>query len=271
MTEDLYWQELTPAQQEQAAVLGYTQVLWDEAQNGDYDITDNATPSESAGQDDDYPVVGGTATATDSAAADDDLEDDEGDNFAVDLMAAICFLMVGVLNWLRERQVFHIWMVQGGVFGILAALCMNWSDFASLLLQTVSVHCFLLEAVFMLKLRATLRPVEGLETMSYALWGADLLYAAGAIIQVVLVYWLHVDGEASDETSLAYCEVFASWFWFFTAVIYTKNNMALANKRIQEDAMAPTLTIERRHPNGEKYTIRPAALQLRQRHSVVLT
>ena len=171
-----------------------------------------------------------------------------------------------------------MWMVQGGVFGILSALMMAFSDFASLLLQTVSVHCFLIQAFFMLKIRKTIRPIEGMQYLSRALWGADLFFAAGAFTQVILVYWLHGDGEAYYNVNLAKGEVVAAWFWFFTGVLYTTNTMFLANRSLVQDfgadgesVVSRTLTITRQHPNGESYTIRPAAIQLRSKAEFPVT
>lgn len=290
-TEDLYWEDLTPDQQAQAGVLGYTQKLWDQAEDENWDIVtgeqgdddeegDDAEYDDDEEDDDEYSV---------DAPADDDEDplvrlgyvEDDAESEAITLFfASFCFMVAGVMNWIREKQVFHMWMVQGGVFGVLAALTMGFSDFASLLLQTVSVHCFLLQSVFMLRLRKTIRPVEGLENISKALWCADILFCAGAFLQVVMVYWLHGDSNAYYDLGLGYIEVMAAWFWFFTAAIYTMNTLALVNKSIHEEdntdnqsQVSRTLTITRQHPNGESYTIRPAAIQLRNKpcHDVVLT
>ncbi|CAB9528893.1 expressed unknown protein [Seminavis robusta] len=287
LTEDLSWDNLTQAQQVQASILGYNEALWNEAQDGDYDsytgrdvvpAANTETDPERAndGRDDDYPVVNANKVASDSSNDDEFMKIGDMDietNAVLLFFAALSFLIVGIISWLRERQVFHIWMVQGGVWGILSALTMGFSSFASLLLQTVSVHCFLLESVFMLKLRATIRPVEGSERMTYALWGADVSYAIGAVIQVALVYVLHLDSDAYYDVGVGYAEVFAAWFWFIAAVIYSYHTMSVANKGIEEDSATRTLTIQRQHANGDTYTIRPAAIQLRNmaNHPVVLT
>ena len=276
----LKWMDLTVPQQEQAQILGYTPDLWDTAQSGDYNMVTGkplgdippppapmATVPESMRPSKQQPQV---YDDDDSQAALDALDSIEVESNGVTLFFAyLCMMMVGILNWLRQRQVHHMWMIQGGVFGILSTLMLSFSDFAALLLQTVAVHCFLLQAFFMVKLRKTIRPVAGMESLSIALWGADIMFAAGAFTQVVLVYWLHADGEAYYDVNLAKGEVVAAWFWFFTGVIYTINTMFLANQSLvfddDESVISRTLTITRQHPNGDSYTIRPAAIQLRPR------
>jgi len=279
-TEDLYWADLTPPQQQQAGVLGYTQALWDQAEDEEYDITGGDQGDDQQEEGDDQQDEDEDDQYDEPQDDDQDplvrlgyVEDDAESEAITLFFAAFCFMVAGVMNWIRERQVFHMWMVQGGVFGVLAALTMGFSDFAFLLLQTVSAHCFLLQSIFMLRLRKTIRPVEGLENFSRALWGADILFCAGAFLQVVQVYCLHADSDAYYAVGLGYCEVLAAWCWFFTASIYTMNTLALVNKRIEEDSHSRTLTIQRQHPNGDSYTIRPAAIQLREKpcHDVVLT
>jgi len=277
----LHWRELTPPQQEQAGILGYTPELWNTAQSRDYNmitgmpleskkvvsVPTDARPLAPMT----IPTVNIPVNSPDHAKFVDSIDEEieAESNVWLLFFASSCMLLVGVLNWLRERQVYHIWMVQGGVFGILGAITLEFSDFAALLLQTVSTHCFLIQAFFMIKLRQSIRPVTGMKGVFFALWGADVLFAIGALMQVILTYCLHADGDAYYSVGLAKGEVMAAWFWFFTGVVYTINTMILVNQSLGFDDGASvgsrTLTITRTHPNGESYTIRPAAIQLRNK------
>lgn len=194
-----------------------------------------------------------------------DIDDEQDDIVADQVMlffAAASFMAVGVMNFFRERQVFHIWMVQGGVFGILAALCMQASSFATLMLQTVSVHCFLIEAIFMLRARRTKDANNG---MQFAGWTADILFAMGAVMHVIMVYWQHGDDKAYASVRLAKTGVVSAWLWLICAGIQSYCTIvALAQRMEEQTIINQHHHSESLHPNGERYTIKPAAIQRRR-------
>lgn len=171
-------------------------------------------------------------------------------------LASSCMLAVGFLGWVREQQIFHIWMVQGALFGVLSALSMTISDFGTLILRTLSVHCFLVEAIFLLWLRSTLRPLEELKLLSYALWAADLFFAVGTIVQIALVYWLHFsDGEALYELNYADGDVFSSWCWGISAMLHLVGTVYLTTNQKVNRSIEESLLKEEENEDGERYSI----------------
>jgi len=148
----------------------------------------------------------------------------------VGIVAALCFLVVGVLNWSREEQVFHIWLVQGSVSMMLSIACTSFSETSSMLFRTLAFHCYLIEGAFMLRLRYSIRPLHGLQTLSYSLWAADCLFGSSTVVSVAVSYWQLFDADAKFALSLAFCKIVSAWLWLFAAVIYLLGALVLARK-----------------------------------------
>jgi hypothetical protein len=136
------------------------------------------------------------------------------------LVAALCFLVTGILNWIREQQVFHIWLVQGAICMILSALCTGWTEAGAVLFRALAFHCYLVEGAFMLRLRKNIRPLEGLETLSYALWAGDGLFGSASVVSIITAYWQIIDPNAAFDLNVARGDLLSAWLWLLASVIY---------------------------------------------------
>lgn len=151
------------------------------------------------------------------------------------LIASFCFFIFGALNWVRDEQVFHVCMVQGAFFMMISAVFVGVSEGYAVIFHSLAYHCFFLEGVYMLQLRKRIRPLAGLDTLALALWLADGLFGAGAVLDVVVDYWQFMDFSAEYDMNLASAKVLSAGLWFVSAIITFLSTIVLSRKRIFDD------------------------------------
>ncbi|CAB9522592.1 expressed unknown protein [Seminavis robusta] len=144
--------------------------------------------------------------------------------------ASFCFLVAGTVNWIREAQVFHIWLVQGSISMMLSAVCVGFSEGGAILFRALAYHCYLLEGAFMLKLRKSIRPIDGIETLSYALWVADGMFGSSSVVSIVTTYWQFIDADAAFDLNVALAQELSAWLWLLASFVYMLSPFILAWK-----------------------------------------
>jgi len=265
-SEHLHWNELTSYQRSQAELIGFNEQDWNDARGVSIETTSPESQQQAVQAI--IPVVAAptsaprapTSTAAPTKAPtsnekfdiqaysavylskDDYLEQESLMPlgimgipiwYVLSALASLFFVAVGAINWVREEQVFHIWLIQGSVCMILNAVCLNFSETGSIIFQTLGYHCFLIEGAYLLRLRKAIRPLDGLETMSYALWGADFMFGSSSLVSVLLSYWKYFDADAEYNLNVGYGGVFTSWLWMFTSIIYGLCTLVLSKKNVE--------------------------------------
>ena len=118
---------------------------------------------------------------------------------------------------------------------ILSAACVGFSEAYAAIFQSLAYHCYFLEGIYMLRLRKSIRPLDCLDTISYALWLADGLFGAGSVLGVVMGYWQFLSVDAEFDMNLASGKVLSAGLWLVSAMICMLSTYALSRKRIFED------------------------------------
>ena len=141
-------------------------------------------------------------------------------------------LLTGILNWIRDEQVFHVCMVQGAASMMLSAACVTFSDMGASVFRLLAYHCYLLEGFYMLRLRRQIQPLQGLDTLSYVLWMADSLFGVGSIIGVVLAYLEFFQPAAQFDLNVVCGRVVLSCFWVLSAALCLVCTIVLSRKQV---------------------------------------
>jgi len=134
-SDDYFWRELPPEARDAAALLGYDEYSWD----GVDPITGAAVQGgdDYVSYDDDYLFQVGSYEADIWVSKYQILY----------FFAALSFLIVGVLDLIRERHAFHILMILAGAFGVLSAIYVEEDVRLSNIFNSLSVHFYLLESI----------------------------------------------------------------------------------------------------------------------------
>jgi hypothetical protein len=112
------------------------------------------------------------------------------------LVGSLCFALSGFLDIINERDLWHIFRLLAGGFGVASAVYISLSDFhLSNIFNLISVHCYLLDALTMFRHGkcCVVNVGDSKWTKNYLLI-ADFSYFAGSVIDVVVStsYSLHV-------------------------------------------------------------------------------
>ena len=101
--------------------------------------------------------------------------------------AAMCFVYVGVLDLIGEKNLFHVLMILAGAFGVVAAMLVEKDVYLSNVFSSVSVHFFLLEALTLFGSHKRQRIDVGKTLwLRYSLSFADVLFGVGALLDVIV-------------------------------------------------------------------------------------
>ena len=159
-SSDLYWDELTPEARGAAALLGYDEYSWDDINSG-------------AGND--YVFQVGSSDAWVSKYQ------------ILYFFAALSFLVVGVVDLVCERRVFHVLMILAGAFGVVSAVYVEEDVRLSNILNSVSVHFYLLEGITLFgeHKRVGITAESG-KWMKRSIMFGDFEFILGALLDVIV-------------------------------------------------------------------------------------
>ena len=239
-TDDMEWTELSPDQQAAAVTLGYDQALWD----NEPETSAMASSAAYVSEDDDYVFL--VSSARDVWVS---------RYMILYFAAALCFVLVGWIDWYRERKAFHMFMILAGLFGLISSMLVEKDRTASTACNLVSVHFFFLEGLNLVWYRIRKRRraskndeenqvEEDLEeeveegtgrstSIMSGLWWispleitADSFFFVGAFMDVVLSYF-YFDRSSDWSLSLARVFGFSTLLWLCSALIYTVVTLVL--------------------------------------------
>lgn len=132
---------------------------------------------------------------------------------ALYICAALCFMMVGIMDALHQQLGFHVVMIVAGIMGIMAGGFTQSNEKAFHVCHSISSHLFLLQAVLLVYSRLLLNYDNSVRRVLNV---ADGLFVVGALMNVVVSYMRYDDTSmAMTKTALA-----ASVFWCVAAIIY---------------------------------------------------
>jgi hypothetical protein len=131
--EELFWDKLPPEAQEAAAVFGYNEASWNADGDPELEALLIAAGGKYTSNDDDYVFGLGPSN----------IQVSEYQIFY--FFAALCFLILGMLDFVREKAPFHLLMTLAGAFGVASAIFVEEDIRISNILDCVSVHLFLFE------------------------------------------------------------------------------------------------------------------------------
>lgn len=227
-TDDYWWRELSEEQQEAAALLGYDENSWDGTtvttsinENGETVVSTTKTENFDDFHlwEDDYlfPVAGTNVWVSDYQT--------------VYFFAALLFVVVGLMDWICERIMYHTLMIIAGLSGLVAAIFVHGDPYISNVFSTISVHFFFLEAIKMLLDRNTMRaPLLGgkgikQNLLMKVLAFANFMFIIGAGLDVVLSYFWLLDSTAEWDSGLNVSNIIAATAWLVCPVIYFSSTL----------------------------------------------
>ena len=190
-TEDLEWRQLSSEQQQAATLLGYDEYSWDGTDPPDTQQT--ATDAASA------------STSTSSMEEDDYESVDDDYVFLVKssntwvskymiiyFCAALCFVIVGFLDLIREKKKFHVLMIIAGLTGLVSAMLVENYQYQSDIFNAISVHFFLLEALALFEnhKRQAIPAEDDVPWLQTSMIVGDTCFAVGALLDAVVSLFL---------------------------------------------------------------------------------
>lgn len=219
-TDALTWSQLSEDERVAASSVGYSQRMWD------------------------------VESYTDALSDDDNVFYVSSSNTWVSrymiiyFAAALCFCMMGIVDWIREGRFFHVCMVLAGIFGLVSSMLVESNEVASNIFNLVSVHFFLLEGVniirgriqnlsqqrqgdshkypgtLALQLPSAAEAAKPLWWIPKTLWAAEILFVFGALIDCILSYF-YFQPLAEFNWALAKAFLFSTVLWLAAALLYS--------------------------------------------------
>ena len=265
LTHALFWSQLTYQEQFAAETMGYDQASWDarnggpaaspEGGGGTGEDTsgqeEEGTKEEEDGDTSENSDNSGTNQGGETSGSDGNAtatEEETGNKLEVSslvvniegeyppelrgtkyqvlyICAAICMMLVGILDGFHQKLAFHAVMVLAGMTGILAGgFTMFDNEAAFHVCHSLSSHFFLLQAVLLVYSRLLLT-YDNVVRKTLAV--GDGLFVFGALINVVLSY-LRYD---TTTVSMARAATAAAVFWCISGMIYVGITLLFWSKR----------------------------------------
>lgn len=161
------------------------------------------------------------------------------------ILAAMCFLMVGVLDAVHQQLGFHLVMILAGVTGIMAGGFTKSNETGFHVCHSLSTHLFLLQAVLLIYSRLLLTYDHGVRRI---LNFADGMFALGALMNVVVSYMRY------NETSVAMARaaVAAFVFWLVAAIIYVAITLMFWGRRTRAHATGKSTGTKGEEPSVQE-------------------
>jgi hypothetical protein len=119
----------------------------------------------------------------------------------------------------REGRLFHILMILGGAFSLLAAMWVESNLTSSDIFDCFSMHFFVFEGLTRFFYRPALRALLP-GPCKNALWMADICFVVGAIMKSILSYFYLSMDDARENLHIARTDAFAALVLFMSSAIY---------------------------------------------------
>ena len=126
-------------------------------------------------------------------------------------VAALGYVMTGILDFCRQPGLDGIAFILAGGFGLASAICTDVNPWLAIVFNAVSVHLFMLEAIALLFRRSFFGGLEIWLRIS------DSFFLIGSLIDVAISYTFIFD---VFNTTLAVLGIVASCLWVCTSLIY---------------------------------------------------
>merc|ERR1712174_160098 len=134
--------------------------------------------------------------------------------------AALCFILSGLLDFIRRPGILGFILVLAGSFGMASACLVEKDERLATIFNSVSVHLFLTEAIGLF-FQNTRRSTVG-KRMRYFLSVGDFSWVLGAFIDVFLSYF-HLGNNFN--LGLSKLGIFAACLWLLFSLIHTTGTL----------------------------------------------
>jgi hypothetical protein len=255
----LWWEELPKSIQEAALVLGYDEHLWDR----DQDLSvfflhwselpiDQKWAAEALGYTEAdwetyvYQEEEGPKYQTAPSEQRKKPPQRNGlDIVVAKVLAALCFAVVGTIDWRRKKQKYHLLMLLAGLF-MTGTLLEN--EYFSDIFLSVSASFFFVEAFMIVRGHLIRVGTSRAKRIQRWLLLADSIFLLGALIRVLSSY---LNFEKAAENNVVVCSfgVGAQVLWILRSFCYV---MVIAKIKLSEE---PEESTESKKPSIVKENV----------------
>jgi hypothetical protein len=131
---------------------------------------------------------------------------------------ALCFVCSGLLDCIKEPGWLGVVLILAGAFGLASAMLVEKNVYQSAVLNSVSVHLFLLEALGLFFERGANGAIfANNPTLQRYVRLGDMFWILGTFIDVVLSYYYVFETDGLVHAQMA---VFAATLWLACSLIY---------------------------------------------------
>jgi len=128
--------------------------------------------------------------------------------------AALCFVISGSIDFIRDRSLLSVIFVFAGGFGLASACVVNSNEHLSSIFNSVCIHLFLFEAVGVF-FRNYLSSNK--VCLKFMILFANMCWVLGTLLDLVFSY-LFLFKKSSIE--IAYASIFSASLWLVCALLY---------------------------------------------------
>lgn len=150
--------------------------------------------------------------------------------------AAFCFVVTGILDYVSMPGCSGIIFTLAGFFGVASAMCVEKLDYISSVLNSVSVHLFMLEAfnlaIYSEKLYGCLN--------FYQMFG-HFCFVGGTVIDVIISYYAIWE---LYEVPHAKVEIFAATLWLVCSIVTLSVTLYLGRDEEEEQGEGSRKNLE---------------------------
>jgi hypothetical protein len=127
-------------------------------------------------------------------------------------VAALSFVITGALGMARVGGCLHSTMLMAGIFGLASAMTLHHNERTTVILNSISVHLFCLEAITILFRNRTFSGI-----LKFWFWLGNGLFLLATTLDVALSYAFAFN---KFNIPLARLSVFTSTLWLVSSLIY---------------------------------------------------
>jgi hypothetical protein len=140
--------------------------------------------------------------------------------------AAICFVITGVLECFIQPGFLGACFTLAGLFGVASAMYVESDDYIASVLNSVSVHLFMLEAFSLLYHH------DYTGWIKYYIRVGDIFWVGGTVMDVVLSYYAIWGSYGLRHSKV---EIVAAVLWLACSVILLSSTIYLKGKEDEEE------------------------------------